>query len=56
MWQSRTEARATALAGVDAATVVSAKGRSMNPKRGVQLVEVTFGWLGRSGPREQVRL
>jgi hypothetical protein len=27
---------------VDAATVVSAEGRSMNPKRGVQLVEVGF--------------
>jgi hypothetical protein len=27
---------------VDAATVVSAEGQSMNPKRGVQLVEVGF--------------
>jgi hypothetical protein len=39
-WQSRTEAWATAQVGVDAATVVSAEGRSMNPKRGVQLAEV----------------
>lgn len=36
MWQSRTEAWATAQAGVDAATVVSAEGRSMNPMRGVR--------------------
>jgi hypothetical protein len=42
MWQSRTEAWATAQVGVDAATVVSAEGRSMNPKRGVQLAEVGF--------------
>jgi hypothetical protein len=41
-WQSRTEVRATALAGVDAATVMSAEGRSMNPRRGVQRVEVGF--------------
>jgi hypothetical protein len=39
-WQSRTEVWATAQAGVDAATVVSAEGRSMNPKRGVRDVEV----------------
>jgi len=33
---------------VDAATVVSAEGQSMNPKRGVQLVEVDLrvGWDG----------
>jgi hypothetical protein len=40
MWQSRTEAWATAQAGVDAATVMSAEGRSMNPMRGVQNVKV----------------
>jgi hypothetical protein len=40
MWQSRTEAWATAQTGVDAATVVSAEGRSMNPMRGVRDVEV----------------
>jgi hypothetical protein len=49
MWQSRTEVRATALTGVDAATVMSAEGRSMNPKRGVQLVEVglRIDWDGK---------
>jgi len=35
-WQSRTEVWATAQAGVGAMTVVSAKGRTMNPKRGVR--------------------
>jgi hypothetical protein len=47
-WQSRTEVWATAQAGVDAVTVVSAKGRSMNPMRGVRDVEVDLrvGWDG----------
>jgi hypothetical protein len=40
--QSRTEVWTTVQAGVDAATVVSAKGRTMNPMRGVQLAEVGF--------------
>jgi hypothetical protein len=39
-WQSRTEVQATVWTGVDAATVMSAEGRSMNPKRGVRYVEV----------------
>jgi hypothetical protein len=35
-WQFRTEAWTTVQVGVDAVTVVSTKGRSMNPMRGVQ--------------------
>jgi hypothetical protein len=42
---------------VDAATIVSAEGRSMNPKRGVRDVEVDLRVGGNGpGPREPVRL
>jgi hypothetical protein len=45
-WQSRTEVQATAWTGCGRRTVVSAEGRSMNPKRGVRDVEVDLriGW------------
>ena len=53
-WQSRAEAWMTVQVGVDAGTVVSAKGRSMNPMRGVQPRDVAFGprltgWTARTG-------
>jgi hypothetical protein len=49
MWQSRTEVWATARAGVDAATVVSAEGCEVNPMRGVRDVGVDLR-VGLDGP------
>lgn len=54
-WQSRAEVWTTVQAGVDAETAMSAKGRSMNPMRGVQLLGRSSDRSPQFGPREPVR-